>query len=76
VSDASACGLASEVMAETDVILTPDQARACLRGSRELSETLGYHSAGDLIWATGIAFLAGDQAATLEFGRRAIRRLG
>jgi len=59
-------------VAETDL----GQARACLRESRELSETLGYHSARDLIWAAGIAFLTGDQAATLEFGRRAIRRLG
>ena len=59
-------------VAETE----PGQARACLRESRELSETLGYHSARDLIWAAGIAFLTGDRAATLEFGRRAIRRLG
>jgi hypothetical protein len=27
----------------------------------------------DLLWATAIAFLLGDQAATLELGRRAIR---
>jgi len=59
-------------VAETD----PGQARACLRESRELSETIGYHSARDLIWAAGIAFLTGDQAAALEFGRRAIHRLG
>ena len=51
----------------------PEQARAYLRESRELSTALGHHSAVDLLWATGIAFLIGDQAATLEFGRRAIR---
>jgi hypothetical protein len=51
----------------------PKQARACLRESRELSTALGHHSAVDLLWATAIAFLLGDQAATLEFGRRAIR---
>jgi hypothetical protein len=51
----------------------PEQARACLRESRELSTALGYHSAVDLLWSTAIAFLLGDQAATLELGRRAIR---
>jgi hypothetical protein len=51
----------------------PEQARACLRESRELSTALGHHSAVDLLWATAIAFLLGDQAATLELGRRAIR---
>jgi predicted ATPase/class 3 adenylate cyclase len=58
-------------VAETD----PGRARACLRESRELSAALGYHSALDLIWATGIAFLTGDQAATLDLGRHAIRGL-
>jgi len=58
-------------VADTD----PEQARACLRESRELSTALGYHSAVDLLWATAIAFLLGDQAATLELGRRAIRGL-
>src|SRR5215475_8040818 len=53
----------------------PEQARACLRESRELSTALGYQSALDLVWATAIALLLGDQAAALEFGRRAIRRL-
>jgi predicted ATPase/class 3 adenylate cyclase len=53
----------------------PEQARACLRESRELSTALGHHSAIDLLWATAIAFLVGDQAATLELGRRAIRGL-
>ena len=53
----------------------PEQARACLRESRELSTALGYHSAIDLSWAAGIAFLIGDQAATLELGRHAIDRL-
>jgi len=53
----------------------PEQARACLRESRQLSAALGHHSAIDLLWATAIAFLLGDQAATLELGRRAIRGL-
>jgi len=53
----------------------PGQARACLRESRELSTVLGYSSARDLVWATGIAFLVGDQATTLELGRRAIHDL-
>ncbi len=51
----------------------PEQARACLRESRELSTALGHHSAVDLLWATAIAFLVGDQAGTLELGCRAIR---
>jgi predicted ATPase/class 3 adenylate cyclase len=63
-----AVGLA---VAETD----PGQARTCLRESRELSTALGYHRAINLVWATLIAFLVGDQAATLELGRRAIHRL-
>jgi len=63
-----AVGLA---VAETD----PDQARACLRESRQLSTALGYHSTINLVWATAIAFLIGDQAASLELGRRAIHRL-
>jgi hypothetical protein len=58
-------------VAETD----PEQARACLRESRELSTALGYQSAINLVWATAIAFLLGDQAATLELGRTAIHRL-
>jgi len=52
-----------------------EQARACLRESRELSTALGYHSAIDLIVATGIALLVGDQAAALELGLSAIRGL-
>ena len=58
-------------VAETD----PEQARACLRESRELSTALGYQSALDLNWAATIAFLVGDQAAALELGRRAIHGL-
>jgi predicted ATPase/class 3 adenylate cyclase len=58
-------------VAETD----PDQARACLRESRELRTALGYHSARDLVWAAGIAFLLNDRTATLELGRSAIRGL-
>jgi non-specific serine/threonine protein kinase len=53
----------------------PGQARACLRESRELSTALGYQSATNVVWAAGIAFLLGDQAATLELGRHAIHRL-
>jgi predicted ATPase/class 3 adenylate cyclase len=53
----------------------PGQARACLRESRELSTALGYQSALDHVWATAIAFLAGDQTTTLELGRGAIRAL-
>jgi predicted ATPase/class 3 adenylate cyclase len=56
---------------ETD----PERARACLRESRELSAALGYQSAPDLVWATGIAFLLNDRTATLELGRDAIRGL-
>ena len=40
-------------VAETD----PEQARACLRDSREgRSTALGYQSATDLVWAAGMAF--------------------
>jgi hypothetical protein len=53
----------------------PEQARACLRESRELSTALGYHSALDLVAATAIAFLVGDQAATFDLGRSAILAL-
>jgi predicted ATPase len=53
----------------------PDQARACLRESRELSTALDYQSARDLVWATGIASLLNDRTATLELGRSAIRAL-
>jgi predicted ATPase/class 3 adenylate cyclase len=53
----------------------PGQARACLRESRELSNALGYQSALDHVWATGIAFLTGDRTTTLELGRGAIRDL-
>jgi len=59
------------VVAGTD----PGQARARLRESRELSTALGHQSARDHLWATGIAFLVGDQATTLEFGLRAIHDL-
>jgi hypothetical protein len=63
-----AVGLA---VARTD----PGQARACLRESRELSTALGYQGATDLLWGTALAFTVGDQAATLELGRHAIRGL-
>ena len=60
-----AVGLA---VADTD----PGQSRASLRESRELSSALGYQNDLGLLWATGIAYRINDQAATLEFGRRAI----
>jgi predicted ATPase len=63
-----AVGLA---VADTD----PGQARACVRESRELSTALGHQGVIDLLWAAGISFLIGDQAATLKFGCRVIRRL-
>jgi predicted ATPase/class 3 adenylate cyclase len=53
----------------------PEQARACLRESRELSMALGYQSALDHVWATAIAFLINEQTATLELGRGAVRAL-
>jgi predicted ATPase/DNA-binding SARP family transcriptional activator/DNA-binding CsgD family transcriptional regulator len=53
----------------------PEQARACLRQSRELSTALAYNSLIDHIMATAVAFLIGDRAATLELGRNAIRGL-
>ena len=63
-----AVGLA---VADTD----PGQSRASLRESRELSTALGYQNDLGLMWATGIAYRINDHAATLEFGRRAIRGL-
>jgi predicted ATPase/class 3 adenylate cyclase len=59
-------------VAQTD----PDQARACLRESRELSIALGYESVLDHVWAIGLVFLLGDRTATLQLGRRAIHALG
>jgi hypothetical protein len=53
----------------------PEQARACLRESRELSTALAYNSLIDHALAVGVAFLIGDRAATLELGRSAIRGL-
>jgi hypothetical protein len=53
----------------------PGQAGACLRESRELSATVGYRSARDLVWAAGIAFFLDDRTTTLELGRDAIRAL-
>src|SRR5262249_59845881 len=58
-------------VAETD----PEQALACLRESRDLSEALGYQSAFDLARAAGIAFTVGDRATALELGSRAIHSL-
>ena len=56
---------------ETD----PEQARAYLRESLELSTALGYQGALDLAWAAALAFLVNDRTATLELGSRAIRAL-
>ena len=56
---------------ETD----PEQARACLRESLELSTAIGYQGALDLAWAAALAFLVNDRTATLELGSRAIRAL-
>jgi len=53
----------------------PGQARACLRESRELSTAVGYQSARDLVWATGLAGVLNDRTTTLELGRSAIRAL-
>jgi predicted ATPase len=53
----------------------PEQARAYLHESLELSTALGYQSRIDHIWAVGIAFLLNDRTATLELGRRGIRAL-
>jgi hypothetical protein len=53
----------------------PGRARACLRESLDLSATLGYQSAINLDWAATIAAFTGDQAAALDWGRRAIRGL-
>jgi predicted ATPase/class 3 adenylate cyclase len=53
----------------------PGRARACLRESRELSTALGYQSARDLVWATGLAGVLNDPTTTLEMGRSAIRAL-
>jgi predicted ATPase/class 3 adenylate cyclase len=59
----------------TVVETNPEQARAYLRESLELSTALGYQGALDLAWAAGIAFLLNDRTLTLELGRRAIRAL-
>ena len=50
----------------------PERARACLRESRELTATLDYESALDLVWATGTASKLDDRTTTLELGRRAV----
>ena len=63
------------VVGTTVVETDPEQARAYLRESLELSTALGYQSWIDHLWAAGIAFLVNDRTATLELGRRAIRAL-
>jgi predicted ATPase len=69
--------IASSLLAVgTTVIETdPEQARAFLRESLELSTVLGYRSALDLAWAAAIAFLLNDRTVTLELGRDAIHAL-
>jgi hypothetical protein len=68
---ATALLVVGAAVVETD----PEQARAYLRESLELSTAIGYQSALDLVWAAGIAFLLDDRTATLELGRGAIRAL-
>src|SRR5215469_528154 len=53
----------------------PEQARAYLHESLELSTALGYQSARDLVWAAGIASLLNDRTTALELARSAIRGL-
>jgi predicted ATPase len=53
---------------ETD----PEQARACLRETLELSRALGYQGALLLVRATALALFVNDRTATLELGSRAI----
>ena len=55
--------------------IDPEQARACLRESRELSSALAYNSLIGHVLATELAFLTGDRTATLELGRSALRGL-
>jgi len=50
----------------------PEQARSCLRESRELTAAIGYESPLDLVWATGIASFLNDRTTTLELGRSAV----
>jgi hypothetical protein len=59
----------------TVVYTDPEQARAYLRESLELSTALGYQGAVDLAWAAALAFLVNDRTATLELGSRSIRAL-
>jgi predicted ATPase/class 3 adenylate cyclase len=68
---ATALLVAGAAVVETD----PEQARAYLRESLELSTAIGYQGALDLVWAVGIAFLLDDRSSTLELGRSAIRAL-
>src|SRR4029453_15006760 len=51
---------------ETD----PEQARACLRETLELSRALGYQGALLLVRATALALFVNDRTATLELGSR------
>jgi predicted ATPase/class 3 adenylate cyclase len=52
----------------------PEQARAYLRESLELSTAFGYQGALD-VRSAGLAFFVNDRTATLELGSRAIRAL-
>src|SRR5262249_16731724 len=51
----------------------PEQARACLRESRELSTALGHHSARDLLWPPPIPFLLPHQPPPPTVRCRVIR---
>jgi hypothetical protein len=60
----------------TSVVETdPEQARAYLRESLELSTALGHQTWVDHLWAAGLAFLLNDRTATLELGRDGIHAL-
>ena len=75
IGDPALIATALLAVGATVVETDPEQARAYLRESLELSTALGYQGALDLVWAAGIAFLLNDRTATLELGRSAIRAL-
>jgi predicted ATPase/class 3 adenylate cyclase len=75
IGDPALIATALLVVGATVVETDPEQARAYLRESLELSTALGYQGALDLVWAVGIAFLLNDRTSTLELGRSAIRAL-
>ena len=68
--------VANSLLAVGAAVAETDPARPAPACAKAASWTaLGYQSARDLFWATAIAFLVGDQAATLDLGCRAIRGL-